>query len=91
MYIVIFALATFAGGVVSSLIGWLNSDGAFNSRKFTASALTAFVTAIGGAGAASIISPDSSAQWVLLLFGAFATGAGVDALRHHVGGATKRK
>ena len=83
MHIAIFMLVTFAGGVVSSLIGWLRSMEHFNHRKFGASVLTALVTSSGGAATAVIVVPDTSAQWLILLFGTFAAGAGVDAIRHN--------
>lgn len=80
-YILLFAGAAFAGGVVSALLGWLatNPPEPFVGRKFAASVLRAFVAAVMGASTGAMVPPAGPVATVLMCLAAFAAGAGVDA------------
>ena len=76
------ALAALLGGLVSALLGWLESGEAFNPRKFGGSVIRALLAAAvfavgyqfaGGAG-------------MLDLLYAFLGGAGVDVLGNRISG-----
>jgi hypothetical protein len=74
--ILLVALAAFAGGLVSGTLGWLDSQEPFEARKFTSSALRAFV-----AGAAFAIAYQfADGVTALDIAVAFLAGAGVDVL-----------
>ncbi len=79
MYILLFALFTFAGGVVSALLGWLGTNEPFVAKKFTASCLKAFVAAMIAAGTGAVIPPVGLLATILMCILAFAAGAGADA------------
>lgn len=74
------ALSAFFGGVCCASLGWLDSKEPFNSRKFGASILRAFIAgvvfAIGYSFADSITGSDIGV--------AFLGGAGVDAMGNHL-------
>ena len=86
MEIILIAVAAFSGGILSALLGWLDSHEQFEARKFTASVLRAL-----GAGAAFAITYTLAgpAVTVLDLVVAFVAGAGVDASINRIAGAIK--
>ncbi len=43
---IVIGVAAFLGGVISAVLGWLDSGEAFNARKFTSSALRALVAGL---------------------------------------------
>ena len=89
MYILLFAGFAFAGGIVSAWLGWLGSGEPFIGRKFAASVLKAFVSAVAGAGAGAAIPPVGAPAVIALCIAAFLAGVGVDAgLKRAVNAAT---
>ena len=76
------AVAAFVGGIISAVLGWLNSGEVFNARKFTASVITALVAGIVFAIGYGY-SNGLSAMDVAI---AFVGGAGVDAMRDRAAG-----
>ena len=85
MNIIYIAAAAFGGGIVSSILGWLDSQEGFDPRKFAASLVKALVAGIGFAVAytyANSLSP-------LDLGIAFLGGAGFDSTLNRITGAVK--
>ena len=76
------ALVALAGGLVAALLGWLESNEAFDTRKFGGSAVRALIAAVLFALGYHLSSPVS----VLDLFYAFLGGAGVDVIGNRVAG-----
>jgi hypothetical protein len=76
-------LAAFAGGIVGSLLGWLDSQEAFNARKFILSVVHSLVAGIGYAYAYDYAAPLT----LVSIFGAFLIGAGFDAGLNRLEGA----
>ncbi len=76
------ALAGLSGGLVTALLGWLESGESFNSRKFGGSVIRALIAGIIFAVGYQISEPFG----VLDLFYAFLGGAGVDALGNRLAG-----
>ncbi len=74
------ALAATVGGLVTALLGWLDSNEPFDGRKFGSSAIRAFIA--GGVFAAGY-EPSGSIGILDLLF-AFLGGAGVDVLGNRI-------
>jgi len=76
------ALAALLGGLVAALLGWLESNEPFNTRKFGGSAIRALI-----AGILFAVGYQLSGTFGLLdLFYAFLGGAGVDVLGNRVAG-----
>ena len=65
----------FIGGITSALLGWLDSNEAFNIRKFTYSIVHSIVAGVGFALTYPYIPPLTAA----MLMVAFLGGMGVDA------------
>lgn len=84
LYVAVMALA---GGLCTALLGWLESGGPFEPRKFGGSALRAIIAAVVFA-----VGFQLSNGWltVLDLFYAFLGGAGVDVLGNRVGRSVAR-
>jgi len=76
------ALVALAGGLVAALLGWLESNEAFNTRKFGGSSIRALIAAVVFAIGYHLSSPVG----VLDLFYAFLGGAGVDVIGNRVAG-----
>jgi hypothetical protein len=76
------ALAALLGGLIAALVGWLESNEAFDARKFGGSAIRALVASIIFAAGYHL----SSSVTVLDLFYAFLGGAGVDVLGNRIAG-----
>ena len=76
------ALLACAGGIVSSLLGWLDSAEPFVPRKFMASVVRALVAGILFAIGYSFTNGIN----ILDLFAAFLGGAGIDALGNRISG-----
>jgi len=76
------AIAATVGGLVAALLGWLESNEPFNTRKFGGSAVRALIA--GGIFAAGY--EYSGAIGVMDLFFAFLGGAGVDVIGNRVAG-----
>ena len=93
MYIAWYGLAAFAGGIFSALLGWIGSDPPepFIGRKFAASALKAFLSAVAAISAGLIIPPVGLQATILLCAGAFLAGAGVDSVGKRIVNAVMAK
>ena len=76
------ALAALLGGLVAALLGWLESSGPFNPRKFGGSGIRSLIAAVIFAVGYQL----SDSVTVLDLFYAFLGGAGVDVLGNRVAG-----
>ena len=76
------ALLACAGGIVSALLGWLDSGEAFIPRKFMASVVRALVAGVVFAIGYSFANGIS----ILDLFAAFLGGAGMDVLGNRISG-----
>jgi len=85
MNLIIVAIAAFGGGVLSALLGWLDSKETFNSRKFGKSAVIALLAGIGFAVGYSFGDGVEVGDVFLAILG----GAGVDSLSNRVIGATR--
>lgn len=79
------AVAAFVGGIIASVLGWLDSAEPFATRKFAASAARALVAgvvfAVGYAYSNGVTAMDIGV--------AFLGGAGVDAIGNRISGAIK--
>ncbi len=85
MGILYVALSAFGGGIVASIMGWLDSGDEFISRKFVASVLRALVAGIVFAISYSLVGKVSVMDIII----AFAAGAGVDVLGNRLAGSIK--
>ena len=85
MNIIWVAAAAFVGGIVASVLGWLDSAESFVPRKFAASAVRALIAAAVFAVGYSY----SNGVGPMDIAVAFCGGAGVDALGNRVSGAIK--
>jgi hypothetical protein len=85
MNVIYIAIVAFVGGIVSSLLGWFDSQEPFAPRKFAASLVRALVAGIGFAAAYQYT--DSLTPIDLAL--AFLGGSGVDVLGNRISGAIK--
>lgn len=83
--IIYIAVAAFLGGIIASILGWLDSKESFDVRKFAASAVRALVAAIVFAVGYSYANHVSAIDMAI----AFCGGAGVDALGNRVSGSIK--
>jgi hypothetical protein len=83
MGILYVSLAAFGGGIVSALLGWLQSGENFVSRKFASSVLRALVA--GGVFAISYTALAASVDIMNIVI-AFVAGAGVDVLGNRAAG-----
>ena len=85
MNVFLIAAVAFAGGIVSALLGWLDSGESFNNKKFSASILRALIAGVvfgvGYTYANSLSAIDIGV--------AFLGGAGVDVLGNRVSGVIK--
>ena len=81
------SLAALVGGIVASLLGWLDSGTPFVGRKFASSVLRALVAAVAFAAGYTLLGPYVTA---LDIAAAFLAGAGVDVLGNRLAGAIKR-
>ena len=76
------ALASLAGGLIAALLGWLESNEPFNSRKFGGSIIRALIAGAVFAAGYEL----SGSVGMLNLFYAFLGGAGVDVLGNRIAG-----
>ena len=76
------ALAALLGGLISALLGWLESEEAFDTRKFGGSVIRALLAAAVFAVGYELTN---SAKILDLLY-AFLGGAGVDVLGNRIAG-----
>ena len=77
MYILLFAGFAFLGGIINALLGWGDSQAAFNARKFTMSALRSLLAAVLAGASATVIVPTTLNAAVLMCFTAVLAGAGL--------------
>jgi hypothetical protein len=86
MYIWYLVIAAFFGGIISALLGWLDSGEPFAARKFSSSVLRALL-------AAAVFAIGYTVTPVLAgVFGiiaAFLAGAGVDVIGNRLAGSVK--
>jgi hypothetical protein len=80
MYILWYALAAFAGGVLSAILGWGDSGEPFHGRTFMMSVIRSLISGALAATASNIIAPTATAQAIGMIFLALTSGAGVDVL-----------
>jgi len=82
---IMIAVSAFLGGLAASVLGWLDSQEAFQVRKFAASAVRALfaavVFAVGYTYANDITAMDIAV--------AFCGGAGIDCLGNRISGSIK--
>jgi len=76
------ALLACTGGIVSALLGWLDSGEPFAPRKFMASVVRALIAGILFAVGYTLVDGIS----ILDLFAAFLGGAGIDVLGNRISG-----
>ena len=75
------AMAALLGGIVTALLGWLESSESFNMRKFGGSVIRSLIAAaIFAAGY------QSNAVGIIDLVYAFLGGAGVDVIGNRISG-----
>lgn len=84
---IVIGVAAFIGGIVGALLGWLDSQEAFNARKFAYSIIHALVAGIVFAVAYGYTQTIT----IIDIFIAFAAGAGFDATLNRVEGAVIAK
>ena len=84
---IIVALAAFGGGLLSALLGWLDSKEPFDGRKFAKSAGFAVFSAIGFAVAYEFSDGVTVKDIGLAVLG----GAGVDSLANRAIGTMRRE
>ena len=83
---IVIGVAATIGGILSALLGWLDSQESFDIRKFTASMVRAIV-----AGIIFAVGYEYGGKQITLidLFVAFLAGAGFDAGLNRISGAIK--
>ena len=85
MGILYVSLAAFGGGIVSALLGWLESGESFIARKFASSVLRSLVAGAAFAITYAVVGePD-----MMSIIVAFMAGAGVDVLGNRLAGSIK--
>ena len=85
MNVIWIAVAAFLGGIVSSLLGWFDSQETFDMKKFGASIVRALIAGIGFAAAYQYMN----ALTPIDLAVAFLGGNGVDVLGNRISGSIK--
>lgn len=85
MNIIWIAASAFLGGIVSSILGWLDSQEKFEAKKFCASLIRALLAGVVFAVGYSYTSELSPIDIGI----AFVAGAGVDVLGNRISGAIK--
>jgi len=85
MNVIWIAVAAFLGGIVSSLLGWFDSQEAFDMKKFGASIVRALIAGIGFAAVYQYMN----ALTPIDLAVAFLGGSGVDTLGNRISGSIK--
>ena len=85
MNIIWIAVSAFVGGIVTAILGWLDSGETFNMRKFGSSLVRALVAAIVFAVAYTYSNGLSPIDIGI----AFLGGAGVDVVGNRISGAIK--
>jgi hypothetical protein len=85
MDIVEVAFAAFAGGILSAIVGWTDSQDTFNGRKFASSAIRALFAGVVFAIGYHFVGSVS----IMDIFAAFVGGAGVDVLGNRIAGSIK--
>ena len=84
--LVVVAVAAFSGGLLSSVLGWLDSKEPWDSRKFGRSAGFALLSGIGFAVGYSFSNSIGARD----VFVAILAGAGVDSISNRAIGALRR-
>ncbi len=85
--IILIALAAFAGGLATSVLGWTEQGTPWDWKKFSRSAIRSFVGAIVIAVATGLSGPVTPILYLL----AFLAGGGVEVGGNRVAGALKKK
>jgi len=85
MNIIWIGVAAFLGGIVSALLGWLDSEEDFNPRKFSVSIVRALIAGITFAIGYQYMNSLSPIDIGV----AFLGGAGVDVIGHRIARAIK--
>ena len=80
------ALSAFGGGILTALLGWLDSQEPFNARKFGRSMVAAILSGIGYALAYSAVDVVGMRDILTAILG----GAGVDVISNRVLGTVRR-
>jgi len=75
LFALLIFLAAFFGGVITAVLGWLDTSDKFNIRKFMTSVIKSFI----GAAVIAVGFDYSGTTSVILILVAFLAGAGVDA------------
>ena len=82
MEIIFIGVAAFLGGIVAALLGWTETNEAFDARKFCSSLIRAII-----AGGVIAVAFNYSEITLLSFLIAFLAGAGVDAGGNRIAGA----
>ncbi len=82
MNVLYIALAALLGGVVTALLGWLESGDSFNPRKFGGSLIRSLIAAVIFAAGYQL----SGSIGIIDLLYAFLGGAGVDVIGNRISG-----
>jgi hypothetical protein len=85
MNVIYIAASAFIGGIVSSLLGWFDSQEAFEARKFAASLVRALIAGVVFAVGYSYTNGLSPIDIGI----AFVGGAGIDVLGNRISGSIK--
>jgi hypothetical protein len=85
MNVIYIAVAAFVGGIVSSLLGWFDSQEPFAPRKFAASLVRALIAGVVFAVGYSYTNGLSPIDIGI----AFVGGAGIDVLGNRISGSIK--
>lgn len=85
MNIIFIGVAAFVGGIVAAVLGWLDANEPWDSKKFAASLVRALIAGLGIAAAYSYANSITVLDIVICLL----AGAGFDAGINRISGAIK--
>lgn len=85
MIVVLIGAAACLGGIVTALLGWTETQEAFDAKKFISSVIRALIGGVGIAAAFNYAGDITAISFLL----AFLAGAGVDAGGKRISGAIK--
>ncbi len=83
IFIILVFIASFLGGTVAALLGWVGTDEPFVPRKF----ITSIIKAVVGAAIVAVAFDYSGTTNLIMLLVAFLSGAGIDAAGKRVSNA----
>lgn len=86
MDVITIGVAAFLGGMICSILGWLDSQETFDGRKFSASAVRALMAGLIFAVGYNYVGGQIT---IIDIIAAFVAGAGFDAGGNRISGAIK--